>query len=86
MVFDYNSETAVVTASNETEPRRRKSNQEGAEKSQLDVTIDDLTTTGEPSAQYWKDVAEKRRLALNTTLEENERLHERVESLEEEVC
>lgn len=75
----------MVTAQNETEPRRRKSNQESGEKSQLDVTIEDLTTEGEPSAQYWKAVAEKRRVALNTTLEENEKLHDKIDSLEEEV-
>lgn len=83
--FVYFSETAVVTASNESEPRRRKSNQESGEKSQLEVTIEDLTTDGEPSSQYWQAVAEKRRIALNTTLEENEKLHEKVDSLEEEV-
>lgn len=83
--MNWFSETAVVTAQNEAEPRRRKSNQESGEKSQLDLIVEDLTTEGEPSAQYWKAVAEKRREALNRTLEENEKLHEKVDSLEEEV-
>lgn len=81
----FHSETAVINPAIITEPKRRKSNQEVGEKSQLEVTIEDLTTEGEPSEYYWKGIAEKRRVALNIALKENEELHERIASLEEEV-
>lgn len=45
----------------------------------------DITTDGEPSDGYWKVLAEKRRVALDMSLKENEELHEKVTSLEEEL-
>lgn len=44
-----------------------------------------MITEGEPSDGYWKALAEKRRVALDVSLKENEELHEKVASLEEEL-
>lgn len=51
------------------------------------ITADDLTSE-EPSADYWKLLAEKRQDALNDSLQENERLKEHVDALQEEnrIC
>lgn len=49
------------------------------------IAEDDLTTEGEPSDGYWKALAEKRRVALDMSLKENEELYEKVASLEEEL-
>lgn len=70
-----------------SEPRRRKSSQDpsAVEKSQSKIVEEDLTTEGEPSDGYWKALAEKRRIALDISLKENEELHEKVTSLEEEL-
>lgn len=43
----------------------------------------DLTTDA-PSENYWEQVAEKRRLALEEALKENKTLHSKVKLLEEE--
>lgn len=69
------------------EAKRRKSSlsQDSAEKQLARVTEEDLTTEGEPSESYWKVLAEKRRIALDVSLKENEELHEKVTSLEEEL-
>lgn len=71
-----------------SEPRRRKSSQDpaaAAAASQNKIIEEDLTTEGEPSDGYWKALAEKRRIALDISLKENEELHEKVISLEEEL-
>ncbi|KAL0133340.1 hypothetical protein PUN28_000824 [Cardiocondyla obscurior] len=39
---------------------------------------------GELSVNYWQDIAEKRRRALEITLKENKNLNEHIEKLEEE--
>lgn len=83
-MFLVYSETAVSTAAS-TEPKRRKSSQDAAEKSQRKITEEDLTTEDEPSEGYWKALAEKRRIALDISLKENEELHEKVASLDEEL-
>lgn len=49
------------------------------------IIEEDLTTEGEPSEGYWKTLAEKRRVALDISLKENEELHEKVGTLEEEL-
>uniref|UniRef100_A0A0A9W8P4 Geminin n=1 Tax=Lygus hesperus TaxID=30085 RepID=A0A0A9W8P4_LYGHE len=48
------------------------------------VTIEDLTTNAQPSGEYWEALAERRRVALEKALEENQRLSERIAVLEEE--
>lgn len=50
-----------------------------------EITEEDLTTEGEPSEHYWKTLAERRRQALEDSLIENEMLHEKVDSLKEEL-
>lgn len=49
------------------------------------VTVEDLTESDAPSSTYWELLAEKRRQALEATLEENQHLHERIEGLESEL-
>ncbi|KAK6188500.1 hypothetical protein SNE40_004663 [Patella caerulea] len=51
--------------------------------SEQSVLEDDLLG-GEPSEHYWRELAERRRQALNDTLEENESLHNQNISLREE--
>lgn len=49
------------------------------------VTEQDLTSTEGPSEKYWESLAESRRRALEDSLCENEGLHNRVRSLEDEL-
>ncbi|XP_030375221.1 uncharacterized protein LOC115624610 [Scaptodrosophila lebanonensis] len=49
------------------------------------ITVDDLTSVCEAGENYYKRLAETRREALETTLKENQHLHERIEGLEEEM-
>uniref|UniRef100_A0A8D0RDY2 Multicilin n=1 Tax=Sus scrofa TaxID=9823 RepID=A0A8D0RDY2_PIG len=46
----------------------------------------DLMITENPSSQYWKEVAEKRRKALYETLKENEKLHKEIEQKDNEIA
>lgn len=48
------------------------------------VTVDDLTTDTVGEA-YWEVLAEKRRVALDETLVENQELYERIAVLEDEL-
>lgn len=48
------------------------------------IKADDLAAE-KPSEVYWEVLAEQRRLALEETLEENEELHQKVESLQAEL-
>ncbi|KAL1132352.1 hypothetical protein AAG570_010308, partial [Ranatra chinensis] len=48
------------------------------------ITSEDLTSEEGPGIAYWEAMAEKRRVALEEALKENEQLHERVRELEEE--
>jgi geminin len=41
-------------------------------------------SSGPPSENYWQLLAEKRRIALEESLQENKILHERLQILEEE--
>lgn len=82
------SETAVACASPSADFKRKKSSlstEEKTEKTLAEITEEDLTTEGEPSEHYWKTLAERRRLALEETLTENHMLHDKVESLEQEL-
>lgn len=49
------------------------------------VTVDDLTSEKPLSDRYWELLAEKRRQALEDTLEENQELYERIANLEDEL-
>ncbi|XP_036767563.1 geminin isoform X1 [Manis pentadactyla] len=46
----------------------------------------DLLITENPSSQYWKEVAEKRRKALYEALKENEKLHKEIEEKDNEIA
>ncbi|XP_073983960.1 geminin DNA replication inhibitor isoform X1 [Rhodnius prolixus] len=48
------------------------------------ITVEDLTSEEEPGKEYYKVLAERRRVALEEALKENEQLHEKVRHLEEE--
>ncbi|XP_042320358.1 geminin [Sceloporus undulatus] len=50
-----------------------------------DLQASDLTTKGNPSPQYWKELAEQRRKALYDVLQENEKLHKEIELKEGEI-
>lgn len=45
----------------------------------------DLMIKENPSSQYWKEVAEKRRKALYEALKENEKLHKEIEQKDNEI-
>lgn len=49
------------------------------------ISEEDLTSDTKVSNVYWEVLAEKRRLALEETLEENQYLHEKCEKLESEL-
>ncbi|XP_036044445.1 LOW QUALITY PROTEIN: geminin [Onychomys torridus] len=53
-----------------------------------DVTQEafDLMIKENPSSQYWKEVAEKRRRALCEALKENEKLHKEIEQKDSEIA
>lgn len=46
----------------------------------------DLMIAENPSSQYWKEVAEKRRKALYEALKENEKLHKEIEQRDSEIA
>ncbi|KAF6292914.1 geminin DNA replication inhibitor [Rhinolophus ferrumequinum] len=46
----------------------------------------DLMITENPSSQYWKEMAEKRRKALYEALKENEKLHKEIEQKDSEIA
>lgn len=82
------SETAVASNTPPFDAKRlRKSSlsQDSAEKHLAQLTEEDLTTEGEPSENYWKGLAEQRRIALENSLRENEELHHKIDNLEEEL-
>uniref|UniRef100_K9IGL7 Multicilin n=1 Tax=Desmodus rotundus TaxID=9430 RepID=K9IGL7_DESRO len=46
----------------------------------------DLMVTENPSSQYWKEMAERRRKALHEALKENEKLHREIEQKDNEIA
>ena len=68
----------VETRCNETQtsPEKQQTQQ---------ISEADLTSDAKPGEYYWERLAEKRRTALEETMGENQRLHERIEGLEEEL-
>uniref|UniRef100_A0ABM5GAY0 Geminin isoform X2 n=1 Tax=Pogona vitticeps TaxID=103695 RepID=A0ABM5GAY0_9SAUR len=50
------------------------------------IQASDLTTKGNPSSRYWKELAEERRKALYEVLQENEKLHKEIEVKEAEIA
>lgn len=85
MIFNY----YLIRENSDSEVKRkiiklstRGTQTENAQENQ--VTVEDLTSES-PSEAYWERLAEKRREALDVSLKENELLHEKVKSLEEEL-
>lgn len=64
--------------------RKKISNKSIQAGSDNKIKAEDLVSEDGPSENYWEVVAERRRIALEETLEENRLLHERIEELEEE--
>uniref|UniRef100_A0A1B6DBW0 Geminin n=1 Tax=Clastoptera arizonana TaxID=38151 RepID=A0A1B6DBW0_9HEMI len=56
----------------------------GKAKASKKITVEDLTSEDGPSEKYWEVLAERRRVALEKALQENQSLHERITLLEEE--
>ncbi|KAJ9598505.1 hypothetical protein L9F63_010825, partial [Diploptera punctata] len=50
----------------------------------VEIDIKDLTSEEEPSENYWKILAERRRVALDEALKENQILNDKVEILQQE--
>ncbi|XP_044252857.1 geminin [Tribolium madens] len=67
--------------------RHKHLEDKGVQTGESTVTAEDLTSE-EPSPEYWKRLAEKRDQLLNESFEENERLRQAVEALQEEnkIC
>ncbi|XP_062538244.1 geminin isoform X2 [Armigeres subalbatus] len=72
--------TAVQSQSSQTSPEKKP-----ATITKPQITIEDLTSLEGPSEQYWEVLAERRRLALEESLAENQELYEKVGALEEEL-
>lgn len=68
---------STASTSSQTSPSLDSSNSK-------QVTVDDLTSDN-VGEKYWEILAEKRRAALEESLVENQDLHERVASLEDEL-
>ncbi|KAM8901756.1 geminin isoform 1-T2 [Lycaon pictus] len=54
----------------------------------FEITLEafDLMVAENPSSQFWKEVAEKRRKALYEALKENEKLHKEIEQKDNEIA
>ncbi|XP_057320868.1 geminin [Microplitis mediator] len=50
----------------------------------IQIEVEDLTSEAGPSENYWEVLAERRRIALDDALEENQELTQRIAKLEEE--
>lgn len=95
--FSHKKKALISDALEAIELKRKKTTsvqsqftQTSPEKKQTTVTkpqipIEDLTTLEGPSEQYWEVLAERRRLALEESLAENQELYEKVNALEEEL-
>lgn len=69
------------------ETKRKKYVNKAVQTGEATVTSADLTSE-EPSADYWKLLAEKRQESLDESLQENERLKGHIDALKEEnkIC
>lgn len=78
-VIEQKRKKLVQSQSSQTSPEKK------VVKGKPTVTEEDLTSLEGPSPAYWEILAERRRQALEESLRENEELHEKVASLEEEL-
>ncbi|GLV44897.1 geminin [Carabus blaptoides fortunei] len=86
---DILSTKTTQSDSTESDTKRKKvSNKYVQTGSGVQIDVNDLTSEAGPSENYWEVLAEKRRIALDESLEENQRLHEENETLREEnrIC
>lgn len=67
--------------------KRKQLEDKSVQTGECTITAADLTSE-EPSADYWKRLAEKREDLLNESFQENERLKETIDALQEEnrIC
>uniref|UniRef100_A0A1I8PM65 Geminin n=1 Tax=Stomoxys calcitrans TaxID=35570 RepID=A0A1I8PM65_STOCA len=89
------SETSTLSASTDHAKRKKietraaetqtSPSKEASTSQQKKITAEDLTGEAKPSEHYWERLAEKRREALEQSLDENQRLYERIEGLEDEL-
>ncbi|KAF5306947.1 hypothetical protein FQA39_LY00177 [Lamprigera yunnana] len=64
--------------------KRKKSADKSVQTGEATVTAADLTTSEEPSSDYWRMLAETRGNALDDSLQENEKLKDEIHNLMEE--
>lgn len=69
----------------ETKVAETQTSPDSKSKSGRKITAEDLCSEEKPSENYWELLAEKRREALEQSLEENQSLYERIDGLEEEL-
>ncbi|EDW73730.1 uncharacterized protein Dwil_GK19620 [Drosophila willistoni] len=81
----YGKRKCVDTAATTTTTESRDADTQTEDPSSRPITAEDLTSECEPGENYYKLLAEQRRLALEDSLTENRHLHERIEGLEEEM-
>lgn len=70
---------AIIDAENPAPPRSTKADRRAEQDSPCDAY--DLMVNEDVPTEYWKQLAEQRRVALEAALKENEQLHEQVELL-----
>ncbi|XP_063916111.1 geminin [Zophobas morio] len=73
----------LASSSYRNDHKRKPSEDKAVQTGESVITAADLTSD-EPSADYWKRVAEKRQEMLDESLTENEKLKGAVEALQEE--
>lgn len=54
------------------------------QRGKIKISVDDLTSEAGPSENYWEVLAERRRIALESALEENHDLNDEVKRLKDE--
>ncbi|XP_042540084.1 geminin [Dipodomys spectabilis] len=77
----WNDQLTSKTSSSRVPESSENKNTEGATQEAFDLMIKE-----NPSSQYWKEVAEKRRKALYEALKENEKLHKEIEQKDNEIA
>ncbi|XP_005188723.2 geminin [Musca domestica] len=82
---DYAKRKKIETRVAETQTSPNKSSTKDETSTSKKITAEDLTGEAKPGEHYWERLAEKRREALEQSLDENQRLYERIEGLEEEL-
>ncbi|XP_049621012.1 geminin [Suncus etruscus] len=78
----WNDQVTLKTSSSGVDPEHSENKIVGG------VTQEayDLMISENPSSQYWKEVAERRRKALYEALTENEKLHKEIEQKDNEIA